>query len=61
MSAVAAVRLQGESAVQGPDSSLSAARKAFGELEGWAMSEAAMALPEHEVEAEMESRGRARW
>ncbi len=38
--------------------SLSAARKAFFDLEGWTMSEEALALAEHEVEAEMEDRGR---
>jgi hypothetical protein len=49
MSAVAAVRLQEESAVQAPDFSLIAAREAFGELEGWAMSDQTLRLPEHEV------------
>lgn len=58
MTTVAAVRLQEVSAVQPPDFSLCAARKAFADLEGWAMSEQTLRLPEHEVEAEMEHRGR---
>lgn len=58
MAAVALTSLQEVSAVQPPDFSLCAARKAFADLEGWTMSEEALALPEHEVEAEMEHRGR---
>ncbi len=58
MSAAALERLQRESAVQAPDFSLSAARKAFSDLEGWAVSDEALALAEHEVEVEMEHRGR---
>jgi hypothetical protein len=53
-----AVRLPVVSADEAVDFSLVAARAAFGDLEGWAMSEEACALPEHEVETEMEHRGR---
>jgi len=41
-----------------PDFSLAAARSAFGDLEGWAMSDEACGLPEHEVEGQIGTRGR---
>ena len=53
-----AVRLSVVSADGAVDFSLIAARAAFGKLEGWAMSEEACALPEHEVEAGLQTRGR---
>lgn len=53
-----AVRLPLVSADDAVDFSLAAARAAFGKLEGWAMSEEACALPEHEVEAGLQTRGR---
>lgn len=58
MAAVALTSLREVSAVQPPDFSLCAARKAFADLEGWTMSDEALALPEHEVEAGIEHRGR---
>jgi len=53
-----AIRLPSVLADDVPDFSLAAARRAWDGLEGWAMSEAACALPEHEVELQMETRGR---
>ena len=53
-----AVRLPMVSSDRAPDFSLVAARKAFGELEGWVMSAEACGLPEHEVERQIDTRGR---
>lgn len=47
-----------ESARQRKDLSLFKAHEAFEEMESWLMSKEALGLPEHEVETEMEKRGR---
>lgn len=43
------------------DFTLFRARDAFDQVEGWLLSQEALDLPEHEVEAEMERRGREVW
>lgn len=53
-----AVRLPMVSSDGSLDFSLVAARTAFGELEGWVMSAEACGLPEHEVERQIDTRGR---
>ncbi len=58
MSAMTAIGLMKASAEPVPDLTLFKARKAFGDLEGWIVSEGAMALAEHEVEVEIEKRSR---
>jgi hypothetical protein len=58
MSMAAATCLQEKSAETSLDFSRFAARKAFEDLEGWCLSEAARDLPVHEVEVQMEQRMR---
>ncbi|MEW6230062.1 MAG: ISKra4 family transposase, partial [Bacillota bacterium] len=58
MNAVQRLGQYDESANCAPDFTLFRARQTFDALEGWVLSDEAMLLPEHEIEAEIERRGR---
>lgn len=58
MSSIGEIRSREESAGKAGAFSLEQARKAFRDTEEWIISERALSLPEHEVEAELERQGR---